>query len=121
MEQSVPLDMVGGGSRDGGGKSFHLGPLPGPEGTPARGGCCRVSHSFSSSCNYYLCPPPSPHRPSPYSIPPRRLWQLNLPEWPLGILGVMASMIAGATSPAFSFLFASMIAVFYTTNVQQLK
>ena len=65
----------------------------------------------------HLPPTAPPLTPSP----PRRLWQLNLPEWPLGILGVMASMIAGATSPAFSFLFASMIAVFYTTNVQQLK
>jgi hypothetical protein len=45
----------------------------------------------------------------------------NKPEWHLGVIGVIASMGAGAVSPAFAFLFSSMIAVFYSTNPNELR
>lgn len=51
----------------------------------------------------------------------RRLARLNRPEWPLAVVGSIGSAAAGGMSPAFSFLFASMIAIFYTTDMNKLK
>lgn len=50
-----------------------------------------------------------------------RLAKLNAPEWRLGVIGCIGSAAAGVMSPGFSFLFASMIAIFYTPDMEKLK
>ena len=46
---------------------------------------------------------------------------MNLPEWHYGIMGIISSAAAGCLSPAFSFLFSSLIIVFYDTDPNVLK
>ena len=50
-----------------------------------------------------------------------RLFKLNRKEWPYLVIGVVSSMAAGVLSPAFSFLFASMISIFYDPDPSKLQ
>ncbi len=51
----------------------------------------------------------------------RRLAKMNAPEWPYAIVGVTASAGAGSMTPAFSFLFASMIVVVSSPNTASIQ
>ena len=50
-----------------------------------------------------------------------RLARMNYPEWGYAVLGFIASAAAGSLSPAFSFLFSSLIIVFYNTDTNVMK
>mmetsp|Transcript_13373 Transcript_13373/g.23679 ORF Transcript_13373/g.23679 Transcript_13373/m.23679 type:complete len:1466 (-) Transcript_13373:839-5236(-) len=51
----------------------------------------------------------------------KRLAKMNYPEWKLAITGIFSSLILGAVNPAFSFLFASMIKIFYYTDYDYMR
>ncbi|GFH12387.1 ATP-binding cassette, subfamily B(MDR/TAP), member 1 [Haematococcus lacustris] len=43
-----------------------------------------------------------------------RIAHLNRPEWRYGLVGLLASAVCGAIQPAFAFIMASFVTVFYT-------